>query len=193
LFIDVAPRTKFYARHFQRGVHANPICNPKRDAGKRGRGDAKDRRVPLRIADWVSAGRTITCGMEHFAPPDKGESMLHVPAQGLNYVASRGLLVADFSFSAGPKPVALRFRAEDRSKADSSLIHLFTSAMDQQVSEDIRSQLEHCTLEELLTDNKVTSPSLLGELRRLTARSILRSVNGVSQGCPRGTTTVLKL
>jgi hypothetical protein len=28
-------------------------------------GAVKDHRVPLRIADWVSAGRTITCGMEY--------------------------------------------------------------------------------------------------------------------------------
>jgi hypothetical protein len=55
------------------GVHANPIRNlrgtqGRRDVGTRGSGDvgdAKDRRVPLRIADWVSAGRTITCGMEY--------------------------------------------------------------------------------------------------------------------------------
>jgi len=147
--------------------------------------------VPLRLQIGLAPAAQVHLWQEHFG------SMLRVPAQGLNYVASRGLLVADLSFSAGSKPVALRFRVEilcfTRSKADSSLIHLFTSAMDQQVSEDIRSRLEHCTLEELLTDDKVTSPSFLGELCGLTARSILRSVNGISQGCPRGTTTVPKL
>jgi len=40
-------------------------------------------------------------------------------------------------------------------KADSSLIHLFTFLIGQQVSKDTRSRLEHCTLEELLTDDKV--------------------------------------
>jgi hypothetical protein len=70
--------------------------------------------------------------------------------QSLNYVASRGLVGAgvDLLFLAvsprGPK-------------ADSSLIHLCTSAMGQQVTKDIRSRLEYCTLEELLTDDKVIS------------------------------------
>lgn len=47
------------------------------------------------------------------------------------------------------------------------LIYFFTFAMGQGVSQDIRSRLEHCTLEELLTDDKVISFRSLGELRRL--------------------------
>jgi hypothetical protein len=72
------------------------------------------------------------------------------------------------------------------------MIHLFTSAMGQQVSKDIRSRLEHYTLEELLSDDKVISFSSLGEFRRLTAPSILRSFNGISQGCPRDRTLTLQ-
>jgi hypothetical protein len=62
--------------------------------------------------------------------------------------------------------------------------------MGQQVSKDIRSRLEHCTLEELLIDDKVISFGSL-ELRTLTARSMSRSLNGISQGCPRDRTTIL--
>jgi hypothetical protein len=57
--------------------------------------------------------------------------------------------------------------------------------MGQPVSKDIRSRLEQCTLEELLNDDKVIPFSSLGELRRLTVRSILRSFNRISQGCLR--------
>ena len=42
--------------------------------------------------------------------------------------------------------------------------------------------MEHCALEEFLTNNKTRSLSLLGKLCRLTARGALRSVNGVYQG-----------
>ncbi len=66
--------------------------------------------------------------------------------------------------------------------------------MDPQVSGDIRSRLEHYTLEELLTNDKVISLSLLGEFYKLTALDRLKSVNEVSQGYPRDrTTTLLKL
>jgi hypothetical protein len=64
--------------------------------------------------------------------------------------------------------------------------------MGQQVTKDIRSQLEHCTLEELLADDKVIPCTSLGELRRLTARSVLRSFNGISQRYPRGRTATLQ-
>jgi hypothetical protein len=113
----------------------------------------------------------------------------------LRHLISAGL-EPDLSFlgrhvSSAPKAEILGFTG---SKADSSLIHLFNSAMDQQVSEDIRSRLGHRTLEELLTGDKVIRSALLEELRRLTARGRLRSVNGVSQGSPRDyTTTLLKL
>jgi hypothetical protein len=124
--------------------------------------------------------------------------MLHVPAQRAKTTWLR-LLVDDLSFLRGSELSPMRFHAEGRdslfhtSKADSSLILLFISAMDQQVSEDIRSRLEHCALEELLTDDKVISLNLLGELCRLTCGR-LRSVNGVSHGYPRDrTTTLLKL
>lgn len=97
--------------------------------------------VPLRLQIRLAPAAQVHLWQEHFARPDKGGSMLRVPAQGLNYVALRGLLVANLSFSAGSKPVALRFRVKilyfTRSKADSSLIHLFTSVIDQQVSENI--------------------------------------------------------
>jgi hypothetical protein len=122
--------------------------------------------------------------------------MLHVPAQRAKTTWLR-LLVDDLSFLRGSELSPMRFHAEGRdslfhtSKADSSLILLFISAMDQQVSEDIRSRLEHCALEELLTNDKVISLSLLGELCRLTARGRLRSVNRVSQGCPRDRITTL--
>jgi hypothetical protein len=119
--------------------------------------------------------------------------MLHVPAQSLSYVVDLSFLRAlrCRQWWSTPKAEIPLFH---RSEADSSLIHLLTSAMDQQGSGDIRSRLEHCTLEELLTNDKVISLSLLGELCRLTARGRLRSVNGVSQGCPRDrTTTLLKL
>jgi hypothetical protein len=68
----------------------------------------------------------------------------------MNYVASRRLVGAgvDLLF------LAVSTRGP---KADSSLIHLFTSVMGQQITKDIRSRLEHCTLEELLTNNKVIS------------------------------------
>jgi hypothetical protein len=62
--------------------------------------------------------------------------------------------------------------------------------MGQQVSKDIRSRLEHYTLEELLIDDKVISFGLLGELRTLTTRSMSRSLNGISPGCPRDRTGV---
>ena len=48
--------------------------------------------------------------------------------------------------------------------------------MGQQVSQDIRSRLEHCTLEELLTDDKVISFSPLGELRRLTVTQCIEEL-----------------
>jgi hypothetical protein len=64
--------------------------------------------------------------------------------------------------------------------------------MGQQVTKDIRSRLEHCTLEELLTDDKVIFSSSLGELCRLTACSSLRSFNSISQGCPRDRKTSLQ-
>jgi hypothetical protein len=60
-----------------------------------------------------------------------------------------------------------------------------------QVSKEIRSRLEYCTLEELLTDDKVISFKLLGEPRRLTACSILQSFNSISQSCLRDRKTTL--
>jgi hypothetical protein len=79
---------------------------------------------------------------------------------------------------------------QGRLQHDPSL-HLY-NAMGQQVSKDIRSRLEHCTLEELLTEDKVIPFTSLGELRRLTACSLLRSFNSISQGCPRDYTTSLQ-
>jgi hypothetical protein len=60
-----------------------------------------------------------------------------------------------------------------------------------QVSKEIRSRLEHSTLEELLADDKVISFKLLGEVRRLTVCSILQSFNSIFQGCPRDRKTTL--
>jgi hypothetical protein len=73
-----------------------------------------------------------------------------------------------------------------------SLIHLFISAMGQQVTKDVRSRLEHCTLEELLDENKVIFISLMGEFRRLTTCSLLTSFSGISQGCLRDHNTSLQ-
>jgi hypothetical protein len=48
-----------------------------------------------------------------------------------------------------------------------------------EVSKEIRSRLESSTLEELLTNDKVISFKLLGELRRLTIYSISLSFNSI--------------
>ncbi len=82
----VGPRQN-YARH---SVNANPICNPKRDAGtlgKRGRKKTATSLLGLQIGLALAAQSPMAYG--HFAPPDKSGSMLHVPAESLNHVASR--------------------------------------------------------------------------------------------------------
>jgi hypothetical protein len=100
------------------------------------------------------------------------------------YVASRGR--GSISYFCGCRP-ALKAEISyfRRSKASSSLIPFFISAMGQQVTKDIRSQLERCTLQELLTNDQVIPYSSLGEFHRLTAYSLLRSFSSISQGCPR--------
>jgi len=108
---------------------------------------------------FFSAGGTCKAGPE---PKLRGSSRA-LKGRGLKVGAGTNLL-----FLAGVAPPKAEIHSFVDPRRDSSPIYLFTSAMGQQVSQDIRSRLEHCTLEELLTDDKVISFSSLGELRRLT-------------------------